>query len=93
MSGKPSRKLTKRLQDKHRDSIATSAILNRLKEHTLADGDIMTTSQVAAARLLLGKTMPDLKAIEVSGDMDINHAILSKEELKARIKAFKEENA
>jgi len=32
---------------------------------------------------------PKLKAVEHSGDMVVNHALLSKEEIKQRVKAFK----
>ena len=40
--------------------------------HSLADSDIMTTSQVNAAKILLNKVIPDMKAIEHSGEVDGN---------------------
>lgn len=47
--------------------IAASQLLNRLISH--ANGEIeMTQSQVNAARIVIGKSIPDLKAIELSGD-------------------------
>jgi len=39
-------------------------IIKRMVEHTLSDHDVMTTSQVNAAKILLAKVLPDMKAIE-----------------------------
>jgi len=52
-----------------RDKIQTSQIVNRLNKHILADEDIMTTSQVQAARVLLNKVIPDVKAVEHTGEV------------------------
>jgi hypothetical protein len=44
-------------------------LVNRLQLHALnPDGDLMTQSQVNAAKLLLGKVLPDLQAIEHTGE-------------------------
>ena len=60
---------TKRLDHKTRDKIKASQIVNRLQSHILAPEDIMTVSQVNAARVLLNKVLPDLKQIELSGEV------------------------
>ena len=61
------------LPEHWRKKIKTGAILNRLNSHTLGEIE-MTPSQIQAARILLSKTMPDLKAIEqaISGGVTIN---------------------
>jgi hypothetical protein len=69
----PTRKNT-RIDQKTRDKIQASQIVNRLNKHILADEDIMTVSQVNAARVLLNKILPDLKSVEVV-DEDGNNAL------------------
>ena len=64
MGGKPR---TGPLPEHWRKKIATTAILNRLNSHTLGEIE-MTPSQIQAARILLNKTLPDLKALEHSLD-------------------------
>lgn len=49
-----------------RNKIQASQLINRLTNHALGDEEIMTQSQVNAARVLLGKVLPDLKATELS---------------------------
>jgi hypothetical protein len=61
---------TKRIDQKTRDKIQATQIVKRLQDHILADEDIMTVSQVNASRVLLNKILPDLKAVEVSGNPD-----------------------
>lgn len=57
-------------EEKTKALIRASQLLNRLTEH--ANGNIeMTQSQVNAARIVIGKAIPDLKAIEHSGDLNI----------------------
>jgi len=59
-----------------RDKIQTSQIINRLNKHTLSEeGDIMTSSQVLAAKILLNKVIPDEKYIELVADLkgSLNH--------------------
>jgi len=53
-----------------RDKIQASALINRLHDHSMAESPIMDASQVNSAKALLNKVLPDLKAIEVSGDPD-----------------------
>jgi hypothetical protein len=57
-----------RLPDEHRYKIKTSRILNYLDEH-LAGKREMSSTQIAAAVCLLKKVMPDLAAIEHSGEV------------------------
>ena len=55
--------------DKTKRLIQASQLLNRLISH--ANGEIeMTQSQVNPAKVVIGKSIPDLKAIELSGDPD-----------------------
>jgi len=58
-------KRTKRIQhdENTRKKIQASQLINRLTNHALADEEIMTTSQVNAAKVLLGKILPDLNSI------------------------------
>lgn len=62
-----------RKEPRNRDSsnklIAATQLLNRLIKH--ANDEIeMTQSQINAAKIVIGKYIPDLKAIEVSGNQD-----------------------
>jgi hypothetical protein len=54
--------------DDVRQKIQTSQLINRLTEHALSAEPIMDASQVNAAVRLIGKVIPDLKAVEHSGD-------------------------
>ncbi len=60
---------------KTREKIQVSQLINRLHNHALGEVD-MTQTQVQAARILLGKTLPDLQATQHTGDG--GGAILSK---------------
>lgn len=53
--------------------IQASQLINRLSEHALSSSPLMDASQVTAAVKLLGKVIPDLKAVEHSGDVTVNH--------------------
>ena len=53
--------------DKTKRLIQASQLLNRLIMH--ANGEIeMTSSQVNAAKVVIGKSIPDLKAMELTGE-------------------------
>ena len=59
-----------RKDPRNRDSsnklIAASQLLNRLISH--ANGEIeLTATQINAAKIVIGKYIPDLKAIELTG--------------------------
>lgn len=53
--------------DRTKDRIRASQLLNRLTQ--FANGEIqMDAAQVNAAKIVIGKVLPDMKAIELSGD-------------------------
>lgn len=53
---------------KTRQKIQTSQLINRLTSHALSEEDVMTTSQVRAAEILLKKTLPDTQNIQITGE-------------------------
>jgi hypothetical protein len=53
--------------ERTRAKIQTSQIINRLQAHVSGEVD-MTSTQVRAAEILLKKTLPDLAAIELTGN-------------------------
>lgn len=55
--------------DKTKRLIQASQLINRLNSHALGEVE-MTQSQVNAAKIVIGKVIPDLKSIELSGDAD-----------------------
>ena len=68
-----------RHDQKTRDKIQASQLINRLTNHALGDEEIMTNSQVNAARILLNKTIPDLSNIDLSGQVDSSVTVVRKE--------------
>lgn len=64
MAGRPIGKLH---QDDVRRKIQASQLINRLEDHVL-NGSEMSATQIKAAQILLGKSIPDLSAVTVSGD-------------------------
>lgn len=53
-------------EEKTKRLIGASQLLNRLKSH--ANGKVeMTRSQVQAAKIYIGKYVPDIKAMEITG--------------------------
>lgn len=62
--------------DKTKRLIQASQLINRLISH--ANGEIeMSQSQVNAAKIVIGKAIPDLKAVELSGsdEKPIRHTV------------------
>ena len=62
-----------RLDPKHdartRSKIQTSQLINRLMKH--ANGEVqMESTQIKAAEILLKKALPDLQAIQLTGEDD-----------------------
>lgn len=55
--------------ERTRAKIQTSQLLNRLFSHANGEAE-MTATQVRAAEVLLKKTLPDLQAIEHSGNAE-----------------------
>lgn len=64
------RKRRTTLNDKWRENIRTSMLINRLESHVLGEVEL-TASQVSAALGLLRKTAPDLT--QVDGTMEHEH--------------------
>jgi hypothetical protein len=65
-----------------REGIPVSLILNKLVKHVKGGVDL-TVTQLRAAEILLKKAMPDLQAVEHSGDIGNRNATeLSREELE-----------
>lgn len=58
-----------RMSDEHRVKIQNSNILNALLEHVDGRRE-MSATQVSAGVALLKKVLPDLSAIQVSGDAE-----------------------
>lgn len=52
---------------KTRDKIQASQLINALQKHVVGKNE-MSATQVTAANILLKKTMPDLQAIELTGE-------------------------
>lgn len=48
--------------------IQAAQLINRLQEHVFAATPVLDASQVNAAKALLNKVLPDLKAIELTGE-------------------------
>ena len=53
------------------------------------DNPVSVSERIACHKEVAQYVNPKLKAIEVSGDFEINHVILSKEEIIARVQAHK----
>lgn len=63
-----------RIDQKSREKIQASQLINRLNKHALSDEEIMTSSQIRAAEILLKKTLPDLTNIDFK-DEDGNSSL------------------
>lgn len=69
-------------EEKTKRLIRASQLLNRL--NSFAIGEIeMTAAQVKAAQIVIGKEVPDLKAIEHSGNAETPLTLIQKIELIA----------
>ena len=66
--------------ERTRAKIQTSQIINRLNDFVF-DKVEMSSDQIAAARILLAKTLPDMKQIEHTGET--THRIVSEEPMSA----------
>jgi uncharacterized protein YjiS (DUF1127 family) len=73
-------RLRKMHQDDVRAKIQASQLLNRLTDHALGDVELEPT-QVRAIEILLKKVLPDLQAIELSGDEDNPVEVITRIEL------------
>jgi hypothetical protein len=61
-----------------RKKIQASQLINRLTNHVLKDLD-MSATQVNAALGLLKKTLPDLKQVEIDGQVDSRTTLVIKD--------------
>ena len=61
-----------RHDDETRKKIQASQLINRLQDYALNGGE-MDPSRIKAIEILLKKTLPDLSAVEHSGDMTLRH--------------------
>jgi hypothetical protein len=59
--------LTKRQYTKHADAISTALIIKKVQGHTLND-EPMSVTQLRGAEILLNRTMPTLRATDVTSD-------------------------
>ena len=61
---------------KTREKIQTSQLVNRLTNHALGEIEL-TATQLRAIEILLKKTLPDLSSVELKGDQEnplsVNH--------------------
>jgi hypothetical protein len=73
-------RLRKTHQDDVRAKIQASQLINRLQKQALGKTEL-TRNQIDAIKILLGKVLPDLKAVELSGDGDNPVAVVTKIEL------------
>lgn len=64
-------KSTREMDAIHRDRIQVAMIINRLQDH-IEEKCEMTSTQIKAADILLKKRLPDMKAVEHSGEMTNN---------------------
>jgi hypothetical protein len=62
-------RLRKLHQEDVRAKIKTSQLLNRLENHAFGKLEL-TGTQIKAIEVLVRKTLPDLSAVQVSGDAD-----------------------
>jgi predicted RNase H-related nuclease YkuK (DUF458 family) len=71
---------TNRIQidENTRKKIQASQLINRLTDHILKDTD-MSATQVNAALGLLKKTLPDLKQLDIDGQMDTRTTLIVKD--------------
>lgn len=56
-------------EEKTKNLIRASQLLNRLNSFVNGECEL-TPAQVQAAKIIIGKEIPDLKAMEISGDAE-----------------------
>lgn len=79
MAGRPMNKLH---QEDVRSKIQASQLINVLQNHALSDVSELSMSRMKAIEILLRKSVPDLSAVQLSGDE--NNPIRSSLELVFR---------
>ena len=79
--------------DEVKKKIQTSQLINRLTQHALSEaGPILDASQVNAIKILLGKVLPDVKAVELSGPNGGAIEVTTKEQRDAAVNAALQAN-
>ena len=79
----------KGLSENTRLRIKTSMIQERLEKHILGEVE-MTATQVRAAEILLNKTLPNLSAVELSGEINTGDTnSLTESEILARLDSLR----
>ena len=73
-------RMRKTHQDDVRAKIQASQLINRLEKQALGELEL-TRNQIDAIKILLGKVLPDLKAVEVTGDADNPVEVVTRIEL------------
>lgn len=63
-------RMRKTHQDDVRAKIQASQLVNVLTKHALGEGEELSSSRLKAIEILLRKSLPDLSAVELSGDPD-----------------------
>jgi hypothetical protein len=63
-------RLNKRHSDMVREKIQASALINILHDHAIGVTEELSSSRMKAIEILLKKSVPDLSAVELSGDQD-----------------------
>jgi len=64
-------RLNKMHQESVRLKIKSSQLINRLENHAFGELEL-TPTQIRAIEILLKKTIPDLSAMQVNGEIDAN---------------------
>ena len=60
------------IDENTRKKIKAGMLIKRLTDHALSDEDMMSTSQVNAAKILLGKTLPDLSNVDIQAGVELD---------------------
>lgn len=61
-------RIRKNHQDEVRAKIQASQLINVLQKHALGETEELSPSRIKAIEILLRKSIPDLSAVEISGD-------------------------
>lgn len=69
------RPIGKRHQDDVRKKIQASQLVNVLQNHALGNTEELSASRLKAIEILLRKSVPDLSAIQLDGDMSVSGAL------------------
>ena len=62
---------TRRQSENHTAAIQTSRVLKCLQDH-LFKGSEMLPTQIKSAEILLKKTVPDLKQVDIQGNLEVS---------------------